>query len=98
MAKLKKLGIMSVAKFQAVLMAIMGFIYGIFLTIFLSTLGGALSAFPGVASTFTNLGILSIILFPILFAILGFIGGAISAFLYNLIAGFVGGIEMEFEE
>ena len=42
-------------------------------------------------------GVGSIILFPIVYGIMGFIGGLITAVLYNLLAGFVGGIEMELQ-
>ncbi len=34
---------------------------------------------------------------PVMFAIFGFIAGAIGAFLYNLAAGWFGGIKMDFE-
>jgi hypothetical protein len=34
---------------------------------------------------------------PIFYGILGAIGGMISAAIYNLIASFIGGIEMNFE-
>ena len=43
-------------------------------------------------------GVGSIILFPILYGILGFLGGLITALPYNLIARFVGGIELELEQ
>ena len=44
-----------------------------------------------------GMGIAAVIVMPIIYGVLGFIGGIISAAMYNLIAGFVGGIEMEFE-
>jgi hypothetical protein len=34
---------------------------------------------------------------PIIYGIIGFIGGAIGALLYNLFAGMVGGVEIEVE-
>jgi hypothetical protein len=37
------------------------------------------------------------LLMPILYGIMGFIGGIISAFVYNVIAKWVGGIEVEVE-
>jgi len=43
-------------------------------------------------------GYLAIITYPIIYAILGFISGAIFAALYNLIAKWTGGIKMEFEQ
>jgi hypothetical protein len=48
-----------------------------------------------------NLGALAIVLFPIIYAILlfiyGFIGGLIIAALYNLVAGWIGGVEVQLE-
>jgi len=35
---------------------------------------------------------------PVMYAIFGVLGGAIGAALYNLVAGWIGGIEVEFEE
>ena len=84
MVVIKKLGVLSVAKLQAVLMAIVGFIAGLSFAVFGDIL------FPG-------LGLLTIVIMPIIYAIMGFIGGAIGAFLYNIVAGWVGGIEIEFE-
>ena len=34
---------------------------------------------------------------PIMYGLMGFVMGAIGALIYNLIAGWVGGIEMELE-
>jgi hypothetical protein len=41
--------------------------------------------------------ILMAIAAPIMYGLMGFVTGAISALIYNLIAGWVGGIEMELE-
>lgn len=43
----------------------------------------------------TVFGVGAIILFPILYGVMGLIFGAVSAALYNLFAGIVGGIELE---
>jgi hypothetical protein len=37
------------------------------------------------------------VLLPFLYAAMGFVGGVISAFIYNIIAKWVGGIEVEVE-
>jgi hypothetical protein len=42
-------------------------------------------------------GILVMIGLPIFYAIIGFIFGAISALVYNLFSGIVGGVEIEVE-
>ncbi len=104
---LKKIGVMSLAKMMAVLYAAIGFIVGIFFALFAS-LFMALSVMPVGGSAaggnalmpgaFAGLGVLAIILFPVGYAIMGFIGGAITAWLYNVIAGHVGGISIELEE
>ena len=78
-----QLGIVS-----AVLEAFVGLLVGIFFGLFSSAMG-ALA--PGGAG---NFGWLSIIIFPIMYAVIGFIGGIIGGFLYNLVAGWTGGIEI----
>jgi len=104
MAKLRKIGVLFLTKLQAVIMAIVGLIAGI-----LYSFGGAIydvlvstkvlssSTTPGVGYG-TALAFLALIAMPILFAIFGFIVGAIGAFLYNLVAGWFGGIEIDFEQ
>ena len=72
----------------AVLYALVGVLIGLFFGIFSSTMS---SLAPGGAA---NFGWLSIIIFPIMYAVIGFIAGIIGGFLYNLVAGWTGGIEM----
>ena len=43
------------------------------------------------------LGIVVMIALPIMYGVIGFIVGALSALVYNIFAGMVGGIEMEVE-
>ena len=93
MAKLKRIGVLSFAKLQGVLLAFLGLIAGIFMQLGASF--GALADLSGIGAGF---GFLAIIILPILYAIFGFIEGAVVAFLYNLIAKWIGGIEMDFEQ
>lgn len=95
MVIVKRVGILSMAKLQAIIMAIMGLILGIFYTVFASLISKTNSAAEPALAKF---GWIGIILFPIIYGILGFVVGAIGAWLYNLIAKGVGGIEMEFEK
>ncbi len=98
-AILKKLGVMSVAKLEAVVFAVVGLIEGIVFAIASTIISSSASAM-GIAGLelLAELGVLAIIILPIVLGIFGFIAGAIGALIYNLIAGKVGGIEMEFEE
>ncbi|MDH3216345.1 MAG: hypothetical protein OEN01_08640 [Candidatus Krumholzibacteria bacterium] len=94
MAKLKQIGILFLAKLQAIVMAFVGLIAGI-----LYSFGGFIyEAFTGTLNSGTALAFLALIGMPIVFAAAGFIVGLIEAFLYNLIARWFGGIEMDFEQ
>ena len=98
MVVLKRVGVMSVAKIFAVLSAIVGLIEGIAFAAIGSMMSGSLlgdmlSGTPmGMLGLF---GYTAIIIFPVTGAISGFVGGAIVAFLYNLVATKIGGIEMD---
>jgi hypothetical protein len=98
MQEIKKVGIFSIAKIEAALGAIIGFIMGL---IMWAVVGTALSGFANVAGAAMPhgfgllFGLAGIIILPILYAVIGFIAGIIIAFLYNVIAGWIGGIEIE---
>jgi hypothetical protein len=93
MVVLRKVGIMSVAKVLAVLMAIAGLIEGIVFASLGTMIGSIAEGTP--AAALGAFGLMAIVIFPIGGAISGFIGGAISAALYNMVAGGIGGIEMD---
>ena len=90
---LKKIGVLSLAKLHGILIAVFGLIVGLIYG-FLGVIFGLVSGSIGIA----GLGIASIIFLPIMYGVFGFVIGALMAFLYNLVAGWVGGIEMEFEK
>jgi hypothetical protein len=97
---LRRIGVMSLAKIQGVLYALLGLIIGAFASLF-SVLGPVLA--PGGGSSSGNqfgslFGVASIALFPILYGAIGFITGLIMGGLYNLLAGVVGGLELETEQ
>jgi hypothetical protein len=96
---LKSVGVMSCGKIGGTLYGLMGILFGGILAL-VSTLGFALgqgssSGAPPWLGAFFGVG--SIVLFPIVYGIMGFIGGLITAVLYNILAGVVGGIEMELQ-
>jgi len=92
----KRIGVWSYAKIATIIMAIFGLINGIYMAIVISLLGTRASA--AVDPLTLSLGAFVIIIFPIIFAIMGFVGGIIGAWLYNMIAKWVGGVKIEFEK
>ena len=87
----RRIGVLSLAKMMGALDALLGLIIGAFVSLF-AVLGAALLQSAGGSMLF---GAGAIIVFPILYGIIGFITGLICGALYNLLAGAVGGIEIE---
>lgn len=83
----------------------LGVIYDIMSLIFLvpfflivSLIGAASAARgggPALPALFTGV---FVIFMPIIYAVVGFIGGVIAAFIYNLVAKWTGGVEFTTEE
>ncbi|WP_372770925.1 hypothetical protein [Pseudoalteromonas sp.] len=103
MAKCKRLKVLSFAKFQAVLSALLGFFAGI-----LYSFGGLildiLVSANMLASTSTlglSLGTMfafgALLGMPIMFGIVGFFLGILEALTFNLFAMFFGGINVDFK-
>jgi hypothetical protein len=97
---IRRVGVGSVAKIAGVLYAIMGLIMGCFFALFAMAgagLGAAASdeAMPLWFAPMFGAG--AIIIFPIFYGVLGAIFAAIGAALYNLIAGMIGGLQIEVE-
>jgi hypothetical protein len=91
---IKHFGVLSVAKIGAIFGLIFGLIYGIIFAIAGSTV---LSAFGLGGLGIAGLGAAIIVIMLIFGAIMGFIVSAIYAFIYNISAGSVGGIEVDLE-
>ncbi|TWT50334.1 hypothetical protein Pla22_30760 [Rubripirellula amarantea] len=94
--KIKKLDPLSLGKMLGVMYAIIGLLIGgIFALMALVGAGanGGGDAVMGGAIA----GIGSIFIFPILYGVMGFFGGLISALIYNVVSGFAGGVEMDIE-
>ncbi|HWS72663.1 MAG TPA: hypothetical protein VN605_11140 [Thermoanaerobaculia bacterium] len=90
---IKRIAPMSLAKVSAVLYALLGLIFGACISL-ISMAGSAFA--PKEAAGFGMLfGVGAIIALPIFYGILGFVFSLISAALYNLVAGWVGGIEID---
>ncbi len=85
--RVRRFGVLQTAKVVAVLYALIGLV---FVPIFLIV--------SMVSPDKNQLGMGFSLLMPILYGVLGFVFTAISCAIYNLVAGFVGGIEVELDE
>ncbi len=98
MQRVKRLGVLSVAKIQAAVMGVMGLVIGLIYGVILVVTGIIAVASGSKAGILMVFGaIAAVILLPLLYALLGFVFGALSAWVYNLVAGRLGGIEIELE-
>ncbi len=101
---IRRFGVLSVAKIYGLLCFILGLIIGVIYGLFLILFGAAMSAMaPGGNEALAGgvstvvLGIFMMIGFPIMYGLMGFIAGAISAVIYNIAAGMIGGIKFDLE-
>ena len=91
---LKSVGVMSVAKIMGLLYGCMGLIFApFFLIIGLAGSFAGQKDFPFAGA----IGVILAILMPFLYGAMGFIMGALGALLYNVLAKWVGGFELELE-
>jgi hypothetical protein len=97
---IRRFGVWSVAKLYGALLAAMGLLFGGIIAL-ASMIGGASGALGSDATNAGPMammfGVGAVIFLPIFYGVLGVVMGAISAGLYNLIAGMLGGIEVETE-
>jgi hypothetical protein len=101
---IRRFNVFSVAKIQGFLAFVIGLLIGVIYGFAFMIFGAALSslaphgdsqAMGGVGAIV--IGLVIMIAVPILYSIIGFIGGAIGALVYNLAAGVVGGLKFELE-
>jgi hypothetical protein len=92
--KLKHLDVMSVAKIGAILGLIWGLIWGIVMAVWISSLGFIMEGLLSMAGISAGVTFVVMLIFGL---IGGFIAGAFWAFVYNVVAGFIGPIAMDLE-
>ena len=97
MVELKKIDILSTALMTGFLYLVIGLIVGLIFGCFALIGLAGLSSLTG-EFDFTGIGALVFVCaMPIIYGIIGFIGGAILALVYNIVASVVGGIKLEFD-
>ena len=99
MATLSRIGPGSAFKVGGVVYALLGLLVGICVALF-SMVAGSLTGMMGPDAPTARMmglgmGFSAILIFPIMYGIVGGIGGAIGAAIYNLVAGWVCGLEVD---
>lgn len=97
---IKRISPLSLGKIQALAGIVIGLIVGLLMFV-MGTVLGSFSSASGVAvprGGLAMMGGLSIIMLPILYGIFGFVGGVIGAWVYNIVAKWIGGIEIDLEQ
>ena len=89
MKELKRIGPLSLGKIFGIVGAFFGIIAGLLLALFSGALGDPF---------FGGNWFVQLIGLTILYAIVSFVGGVIYAALYNLVAGWVGGVRIELDD
>jgi hypothetical protein len=93
---IKRIGPVSCAKIAGILYVVLGLIFGAIFS--MASLAGALASdTPGSAGIGALVGAGSIVIFPILYGCFGFVMTLIMAWLYNVVAGVVGGVELDLQ-
>ena len=95
--KVRRLGVLSLGKVMGALYGLLGLIFGALFSVF--SLIGAGFAGAGGAGEDAVLGLVfgvgAVIILPLVYGFFGFIGGLLTALLFNLVTGIAGGLEME---
>jgi hypothetical protein len=95
---LKSIGVLSAAKIVGVMYAVLGLITGLVFAGIFSMLPGFSAGTDTPAWIAPMFGMGSIVMFPIMYGIGGFVGGALGALIYNGLAGMMGGLELRLEQ
>lgn len=101
--KIRKLGILSVAKIYSVMLLVLSLLisipYGLIIIVYAlfgaGMMGGDAAFAVGGGGVVLGIGIM--IGLPIFYGVIGFIGGALAALVYNIFSGIIGGVEIEVE-
>ena len=101
LTRIKKISPLQLGKMLAVLYGLISLIIVPFFLLF-SVIGAVAGVSQhgsaGPAALGAGFGIVMAIALPIFYAAFGFIGGVIGGYLYNLVARWIGGIEIEIEQ
>ncbi|MFA6332144.1 MAG: hypothetical protein WCX22_04255 [Methanoregula sp.] len=90
---IKQFGIVSVGKFFALFGLVWGFLMGFVVAVGVSSMGSVMGTH---ALGFAG-GLVALCIMTIIGGVIGFIGGAVVAIIYNLVVEATGGVELDLE-
>lgn len=95
---LRRIGAVSLGKVFGILYALLGLVIGALFAL-LSLVGAGIGAAASGDEAWLGafFGVGAIIILPIFYGVIGFIGGLLTGLFYNLAAGIVGGVQVELE-
>ncbi len=93
---IKRIHPLSAAKIQGILGVVIGLLIGALFSL-IGLVAGSVATGGDSAGAAAGMlfGVGAIVILPIVYGVLGFCSGAIGALVYNLAAGWVGGIEID---
>jgi hypothetical protein len=108
MITLRRIGVFSLGKVSGVMYALFGLLGGVFMTgisllgmIFSGASRSTYSSYTSFSGSSDIIGVITglgaVVCLPLLYGVLGFIGGIISAFILNLALKWAGGLELELD-
>lgn len=100
--KLKRIAPLQAGKMLAALYGLLSLIFVPFMLVFMA-LGSFAARSQGGANAPTvplmfGMGLGFMIMLPLMYTAIGFLGGVVGAFVYNLLSKWIGGFEVEFEQ
>jgi hypothetical protein len=93
----KRVGVLSLGKMLGVLYGAFGLLAGVFVALF-CILAAVIGPQQKAGAPSPLFGVAAIVLAPLFYGVFGFIGGIVSAALYNVAASVVGGVEIKVGE
>ena len=95
-----KVGVLSLGKLLGIMYAAIGVLFGALYALFAVVGGGAMLAMGGNEGAMgggmmMGMGVAAVVVLPILYGLIGFVGGLISALFFNIAAKYAGGLEVE---
>lgn len=92
---LRSIGVLSCGKIVGVFYGLLGLL--VIPVMLMMVLAGLAQNDAGGAAPMIIIGLLAIVGIPLMYGAIGFVWGIIVAAVYNLLAGWIGGLELEFD-